>query len=237
MKIRRFFSDNPVQGNWTAITGDEFYHLKSVIRAQTDDTIEIVDGAGSLITGKIRQIGKNEAKIHMVNQKKEHKKPVGLIVAPAVFKKKPMGLMIEKLSEMGIDEIRPIEFMRSDESCSPALLKKWQKIAQQSLKVNKNLWISRIYPPVNIETIIQFSQKIKTKILLDIEGEGQLPVQLSQPVIAIIGPPGDYTPNERELFLKNDFIPFKINNSTLKSETAAISTAAILNHTLNASQS
>jgi len=237
MKTRRFFSDNPVQDGWTSISGDEFHHLTSVMRAHTDDTIEIVDGAGTLIIGKIRRINKKEAKIHILNQEREGEKPVKLIVAPAVLKKKSMGLMIEKLSEMGIDEIRPINFIRNDEPYSPALLKKWQKIAQQSLKVNKKLWVSRIFPPVNLETIIQFSQNIKTRILLDIEGEDKLPNKLAQPIISIIGPPGDFTRDERQMFLKSDFIPLRITSAILKSETAAISITAILSHALNPSPS
>lgn len=236
MKIHRFFSDNPVREGWTTITGPEFYHLKSVIRAQPDDTVEIIDGAGGLITGEIRQISKNEAKIYIKNRRKVEPKPARLIVAPAIFKKKAMALMIEKLSEMGIEEIRPIEFIRSDEVYSTAQLDKWQKIAQQSLKVNKNLWVTRIYPPADMATILQFSKNIPIKILMDIHGDCALPEQLSQPTLAVIGPPGDYTAEEREVFIENDFIPFKINTAILKSETAAISIAAVLSHRLTISQ-
>jgi 16S rRNA (uracil1498-N3)-methyltransferase len=236
MKIHRFFSDNPVQKGWTSITGPEFFHLKSVIRAQTDDTIEVVDGAGSLITGQIHQIKKNEARIVIKYHQKVKPKPVRLIVAPAVFKKKPMALMIEKLTEMGVEEIRPIEFIRSDERYSPAQINKWHKIAQQSLKINKNLWVTKIYPPVNIASVIQFSKEIPTKILLDITGGSHLPDPLGQPTLAVIGPPGDYTPEEREEFVANNFIPLKINTAILKSETAAIAIAAVLSHRMTPTQ-
>ena len=47
-------------------------------------------------------------------------------------------------------------------------------------------------------------------------------------MVSVIGPPGDFVPEERELLLRKGFIQIKINDSILKTETAAISIAAIL---------
>jgi len=228
MSTRRFFSSHPLTGNTLRLSGDEYHHLKNVNRAKCGDSIEVIDGQGSLFFGEIQAMKSDEALVPVKKIEKSHKPPVNVIVAPSLLKQRPMNVMIEKLTEIGVDEIRPVMFTRTDETYSPARLKKWNRMAGQSLKVNKRLWLTDIYPPVAIEEIIRMSQPIKTKILLDISGQNPVNVTWQFPVIAVIGPPGDITAEEREILLQNGFKPYKINGAILKSETAAISIGAIL---------
>jgi len=228
--IRRFFSFYPCTGNTLRISGDEYHHLKNVNRAKPGDPVEVIDGKGSLFIGEIQAMKPNEALVLVKKIEKGLKPPVNVIVAPSLLKQHPMNVMIEKLTEIGVDEIRPVKFTRTDETYSPARLKKWSRIASQSLKVNKRLWLTDIYPPVSLAEIIEMSKPIKTKILLDIPGQSTVNITWQFPVIAVIGPPGDITTEEREILLQNGFNPYKINDAVLKSETAAISIAAVLKY-------
>ncbi|MFC2146269.1 RsmE family RNA methyltransferase [Acidobacteriota bacterium] len=227
MNTRRFFSSHPLTGNTLRISSDEYHHLKNVNRAKCGDSIEVVDGQGSLFTGEIQAMKSDEALVLVKKIEKSHKPPVNVIVASSLLKQRPMNVMIEKLTEIGVDEIRPVMFTRTDETYSPTRLKKWNRIASQSLKVNKRLWLTDIYPPASIEEIIEMSRPIKTKILLDISGQSPGDFAWQFPVIAVIGPPGDIIAAERDILVQNGFTPYKINNAVLKSETAAISIAAI----------
>jgi 16S rRNA (uracil1498-N3)-methyltransferase len=230
MSARRFFSSHPFTGNTLRLNGDEYHHLKNVNRAKPGDPVEVIDGQGSLFIGEIQSMKPDEALVSVKKIEKSPKSPVKVIVAPSLLKQHPMNVMIEKLTEIGVDEIRPVMFTRTDETYSPARLKKWNRIASQSLKVNKRLWLTDIYPPVSIEQILEISQPIQTKILLDIPGQNPGNAAWQFPVIAVIGPPGDITAAEREILLQNGFIPYKINDAVLKSETAAISIGAVLKY-------
>jgi RsmE family RNA methyltransferase len=108
------------------------------------------------------------------------------------------------------------------------MLKKWQRIAVQALKVNKKLWPTQVYPPVSLRELTESMKDAESKILLHVEGEACLPVGICEPVVSVVGPPGDFIPEERELLLENGFVQIKINDGILKTETAAISIAAIL---------
>jgi 16S rRNA (uracil1498-N3)-methyltransferase len=228
MITRRFFSPHPLSGNTLHISSDEYHHLKNVNRAKCGDSLEVIDGHGSLFTGEIQAMKSDEALVLVKKIEKSHKPPINVIVAPSLLKQRPMNVMIEKLTEIGVDEIRPVMFTRTDETYSPARLKKWNRIAGQSLKVNKRLWLTDIYPPASIEEIIEMSRPIKTKILLDISGQNPGDVTWQFPVIAVIGPPGDIMAGERKILVQNGYTPYKINDAVLKSETAAISIGAIL---------
>ena len=228
MSTRRFYSSHPIAGNTICISGDEFHHLKNVNRAKCGDPIEVVDGRGSLYFGEVQAIKSETALVLVKKIEKSQKPPVEVIVAPSLLKQRSMNVMVEKLTEIGVDEIRPVMFTRTDETYSASRLKKWNRIASQSLKVNKRLWLTDIYPPVSLDVIIEMSHSIKTKMLLDISGENFGDMAQQFPVIAVIGPPGDLVAAEREILVKNGFTQYKINKGVLKSETAAISIAAIL---------
>ena len=228
MSTRRFFSSHPVTGNTLCISSDEYHHLKKVNRAKPGDPIEVIDGHGSLFSGEVQAMKPQEVLVSVKKVEKIEKPLANIIVAPSLLKQRPMNLMVEKLTEMGVGEIRPLMFTRTDETYSPSRLKKWERIAAQSLKVNKRLWLTDIYPPVTIDRIIEMSRSIKTKILLDITGQSPGDLDWQFPVIAVIGPPGDIVAEEREMLVENGFTSYKINESVLKTETAAISIAAIL---------
>jgi 16S rRNA (uracil1498-N3)-methyltransferase len=231
MSTRRFFTYHPSSGNTLRISGDESHHLKHVHRAKEGDPIEVIDGRGSLFYGSIRALKADEVIVQVEKEEKKTKPPTKIIIAPSLLKQRPMNVLVEKLTEMGVDEIRPVTFTRTDETYSPPRLKKWQRLAAQSLKVNKRLWLTTIYPPASLEQILALSSPVETKLLLDIKGENPAYPGAEGwhfPVIAVIGPPGDLVAEERQQLVQNGFIPYKINDNLLKTETASISIAAIL---------
>lgn len=228
MTTRRFFSEVPGSGNTIRITGDEFYHLKTVNRSRPGDGVEVVNGNGTLYHGTIRSISGSEAVVGVTSREFREKPAARVIIAPSLLKQRPMNILIEKLAEIGVDEIRPVMFDRTDDKYGPARLKKWQRIAVQALKVNRRLWATEIYPPVSLPDIIGTAGPLATRVLLDISGGKPGAAAWEQPAIAVIGPPGDITDAERQTLVDGGFVPYSINECVMKSETAAISIAAIL---------
>jgi 16S rRNA (uracil1498-N3)-methyltransferase len=210
------------------LTGDELFHLRKVNRAKAGDEIEVINGKGSLFFGRIRKINKDEALVAVDREESEPRPALTTIIGPSLVKKKAMNLVIEKLTEMGVDEIRPVLYTRTDEKYNSSHLKKWQHLAIQSLKVNKKLWPTHIYPPAAVDEIIEFSREVGTKILLDKEGRDIAGGNFSFPVMSVIGPPGGFEPGEKERFRQAGFVFYKVNDCVLKSETAALSIAAVL---------
>lgn len=235
MGNRRFITDRPARGNYVFITGDELHHLRTVNRAKCGTDIDVIDGKGTHYSGKIQSLDNHEAVVEISKRETREKPAVQIIIAPSLIKKKAMGVLVEKLSEMGIDEIRPVIFNRTDEKYSSQLLKKWRFIALQALKVNNKLWPTEIYPPVSLEQLIENTRGSGTKFVLHVDGDrGNIPAicRGRGNVVSIIGPPGDFLPEEKVLLNQNDFIEININDGILKTETAALSIAAILTYFL-----
>jgi 16S rRNA (uracil1498-N3)-methyltransferase len=226
--LRRFYAEFSARDREVTVEGDECFHLKTVIRNRTGDIIEIINGKGNLATGEITDIRDNRVKVRVSDMTSSSKPATRIILAPSLLNKKPMNDLIEKLAEIGVDEIRPVCFKRTEASCSTSTLAKWDRIAIQALKVNKRLWKPAIYLPANIEEILSLAKKTATNILLDLTGNDNPDIRTMPPVLAVVGPPGDFTPEEKTLFEKNGFTGLRINDGTLRTETAAISIGAVL---------
>ena len=229
MRTKRFYSDRKPESGYIEIVADDLFHLKNVLRGKSGEPVEVFNGEGCLFSGKIESISSSKAVIR-IEEKISRKKPErNIIIAPSLLKRKPMSLMIEKLTEMGVEEICPVIFSRTEAAYTGSSMKKWERSALESLKVNDNLWPSQIHEPCTVGELIERSAEINNKILLDIEGKRTF-IKDKGPFLCVIGPPGDFTQEERTLFIDAGFEPVNINESVMKVETAAFSAVSILKY-------
>ncbi len=230
MCFRRFFLSK-INKNTIIIDKDEFHHLKKVLRFKVNDKIDVIDGKGNLYLCEIRKINNDSARLKILNHEYKELYPVKIIIAPSIIKTKAMNIMIEKLSEIGIDEIRPIIYDRTDVKYKKGLIDKWKKLTLQSLKTNRRLWPTKIYEPVKLKSLLEeFSHKKElSKVILDIDAPQRVSINsITKPVIVLIGPPGDFTEDEKKVIYNSNYKGFTINECILKVETAAISIGAVL---------
>ena len=228
MTPRRYFSSQSIDEDFVTLAGEEFRHIATVMRARVGDEMEVVDGRGKWVRAVIRKMDRHFLRADVIESKSETRPAVNVIIAPSLTKSHAMSWMIEKLSEMGVDEIWPIIAERTDAHASAALLEKWEKIASQSLKVNRRLWRTEIRPPISLGGLVVAAVGIPTKILLEIDGKSRLRPPVPFPAVVAIGPPGDFTAVEQNRFREGGFAGCQINNAVLKTETAALAAAAIL---------
>ena len=198
------------------------------MRYRPGDELEIVNGRGLLASGRIAAIQGRALRVDILHAEEFPPPPPRVFIATSLTKGHAMNWLIEKLCEMGVDEVRPLRCQRTDVDWNPAQLRRWEKMAAQALKVNRRYWLTRILPPVSPASLIAASTEVPARILLDIAGRRRLERPAAYPVLAVVGPPGDFSDAEKEQFLAGGFQPALINDAILKTETAALAAAAIL---------
>lgn len=228
MGERRFFSANEAINGLITIDGDEFHHITRVMRHRVGDELEIVNGRGRLSTGRIAAVKSRSLGLAVQGFEDFPMPAPRVVIAVSLTKGNAMNWLIEKLSEMGVDEIRPLLCERTNVSWNATQLRRWEKIAAQSLKVNRKYWLTRILPPVSPADLMPAAKKMPLKVLLDLDATSRLAPPAAYPVMAAVGPPGDFSAAEKEMFRANGFLPALINDAILKTETAALAVAAIL---------
>ena len=101
MPANRFFVDAPLkEGQETQIEGNEFHHLVRVMRGRVGDTVELVNGKGSLAEARITSIEKKHAQATIARVTISEAPPPIILAIPLTITSK-LDLIIEKGCELG----------------------------------------------------------------------------------------------------------------------------------------
>ena len=142
-----------------------------------------------------------------------------------------MDLIIQKTTELGIDEIQPIICERSIVKIKKEKLEKklshWRQVSISACEQCGRAKIPKIHEP---ENIIKYLEKIiesdeDTKIILSPEASKSLDnitPDIKQDIKVLIGPEGDFTTSEVKQAFDAGFQGLDLGEFRLRTETAAI---------------
>jgi 16S rRNA (uracil1498-N3)-methyltransferase len=151
-----------------------------------------------------------------------------------------MELIIQKTTELGVSAIIPFKSERSisleERESKQKKSHRWQEIAIKAVQQSRRAGVPRV------EAYLSFMEALKScegeglKILLyEKEGENLKNVlKRYQPkkIFAMVGPEGGFTEEEVALAKDKGFIPVKLGQRILRTETAAITLVGILQYEL-----
>lgn len=215
---------------------EQIHHLKDVLRLKEQDKIIICDGKGNNYECAVEKIGEAVA-LKILHKMLTPKSDFSLTVACAIPKKAKMDDIIDKLTQLGVDTIIPIEtervIVKVDDDKKLSRFKRWQKIAISSSQQSQRCNIPVIEPIQDIKEIIKKSGNFDLKLIPTLDGQRKklrdvLLNRQTKDIIALIGPEGDFSPQEVELAIKAGFIPISLGELVLRVDTAAIAVASYI---------
>lgn len=232
-KAPRFILDDLLESDVLDLPDQEGRHAMQVLRMQSGDTVELTDGKGNLAIATITHAGKKHCSVAVHERLSEQpiEPAVTLAIAP-VKSMDRMGWLLEKLTEVGISRIIPVITDRSERRS----IRSDKAIAtmQSALKQSRRCWLPEWQEPVSFADFWK-QQNENVFFAHCMAGEKQLLsrcVPPGQPCTILIGPEGDFTPEELQLALENKAIPVSLGEQRLRTETAALQ-AVITVHLLN----
>ncbi|MGA2092037.1 MAG: RsmE family RNA methyltransferase [Sedimentisphaerales bacterium] len=242
MIIHRFYCDS-LDDAKIVLEGTEAHHL-AVLRLGPGDKVELFDGAGALATAVISGIRRNIITLDIEQIRRiDPPKSRRIIIAVSVPKGERFDWLIEKLTELGVERICPVIFERTvRQPTNPKALDRWLNLAISAAKQCKRLFLPQIDPPANLHNCLESIKKDTPTCPERSRGDCRIiagaasadyPSLAAQSfgqndVAAFIGPEGGLTENEESL-LKSQGAQFvRLSDTILRTETAAISLAAIL---------
>ena len=227
-------SHNPV------LPEEESKHCTKVVRHTAGDEIEVVDGKGALYKCIVKEPNPKATRVEIVETIcKGNHWPCKIAVAIAPTKNpERMEWMVEKLTEMGVDRIILMKCARSErkEMKPDRLEKKIVSAMKQSLKTVKPELSCNI--PFG-EIVSGFDSFQKFICYCDEAlGKEYLGAALKPhcDTIVLIGPEGDFSPEEVEKAINHGFITVSLGESRLRTETAAIVATDIIHIVNNLAQ-
>jgi len=213
------------------LRGEESQHCTKVLRKKAGDEINATDGAGNLITARITATGKDfcEASI----EKTIHfEAPVhGITVAVAPTKNTDrIEWLTEKLVEIGVSEIVPVACAHSERKVLKT--ERLKKIALSAMKQSLKFYLPRIKELTDFKDFIH-QPGTSNRFIGYCETENTQHILLQSfthsHTTVLIGPEGDFSPPEVEMAKKAGFVPVSLGASRLRTETAAMVAATMIN--------
>lgn len=219
-----FYTPN-ISGTEYFLNEEESKHCLKVLRLKENDIVHLVDGTGGFYKGAISAITGKRCQLKIIeSQYNFGKRNYRLHIAIAPTKNiDRIEWFIEKATEIGIDEITPIICLRSERR--KIKTDRLEKIAVSAMKQS----IKAFLPKINeAEYYSEFIKKHRQSVkciahcLPENKQELKTIIKSSNDILILIGPEGDFTPQEIELAINQDYIPVSLGESRLRTETSGI---------------
>nr|WP_321356467.1 16S rRNA (uracil(1498)-N(3))-methyltransferase [uncultured Draconibacterium sp.] len=210
----------------------ESKHAVRVLRLKEDDEIELVDGKGGFFKARITDANPKKCKLSIIDSQTEFgKKDFHLHIAIAPTKNiDRTEWFLEKCTEIGIDEVTPLLSEHSERKViKPERL---EKILVSAMKQSVKAYLPKLNELTKFSDLL--SQATEAKKFIAHCNEGEKPhlknvVKPGDNVLILIGPEGDFSPEEVDLALENGFEAISLGNARLRTETAGVVACHIVN--------
>ncbi|MBK7407346.1 MAG: 16S rRNA (uracil(1498)-N(3))-methyltransferase [Saprospirales bacterium] len=219
------FYTTDIFGAEATLTGEESRHCAQVLRMRVGEELILVDGKGGYYNGVLTDIGKRECKVAIREAQQEYGKRsfrVHLAVAPT----KNMARwewMLEKATEVGVDQLTPLLCKRSERV--NVRLDRLEKIAISAMKQSGQAYLPVIAEPMTFSDMVTraaYPQRFIPHLLPGVKTSLALNCEPEKDVLILIGPEGDFTPEEIEQALSLGYQPVTLGTPTLRTETAGL---------------
>ena len=220
-----FYTNNVSEGT-AAFSREESGHCVRVLRMRRGDTVHFTDGAGNLYEGIITEDDPHNMKVSVTGVTKDAgKRHYRLHIAISPLKNDDrLEWFIEKAVELGIDEITPLICSRTEKK--RIRKERLEGLILSAMKQSVKTFLPRLNEPVQFTELINREHagkrliaccdtQLERKAITTAAGRGE-------DVLILIGPEGDFTPEEIKLAINNGFTPVHIGHSRLRTETAGV---------------
>lgn len=216
---------------WTEtpfLEGDEAKHLGQVLRVQPGATITVFDGLGNFAEARVLAVSKQRVDLMLELAESKPSPLPEITLAQAIPKGKNMDWIVQKAVELGVSKIQPLVTRNTIVSPGDEKAEKWRRTALEACKQCAQFTIPAIADPLTFDTWIQSHEPSELRIIASLaENPKNFRETLAahpdiESITLLIGPEGDFTPQETAAALAGGFIPVSLGGLVLRVETATL---------------
>jgi 16S rRNA (uracil1498-N3)-methyltransferase len=216
----------------------DIHHIRDVLRLKSQNEVEVFDEQRNDYLCSIKKIMASKITLHIKEKKAlPGQGRVSITIACAIPKKSLMDEVIDKLTQLGVERIIPLEtqhvIVRLDADKKSARLERWRKIAQSAAQQSHRNTLPVIEPVKSVEEVLALADNYDLKLIPTLSGKRRLLkdiINAAHPknILILIGPEGDFSPAEVKLACSKGCLPVSLGELVLRVDTAAIAVASYL---------
>lgn len=223
MTAAHFFCDD-VAADTIHITGDDAHHAARALRIRSGEEITVSDGRGAVVRASVTSVSPLKLEADVSSRAHVEQPMPRVIVFPAMPKAGKLDGVIQKLTELGIDEIRPWFSERSvvrwDPRKAAARTIRLRTIAREAAMQSRRAWLPVVAEPGPLEKLPE-----ETLVLDESATAGlmaALPAVAPKVIGIVIGPEGGLAPDEIDLLISAGARTASLGSPILRTETASV---------------
>ena len=223
MKEERFFyQPNVALGE---LTKDETQHAVRVLRMIEGDELWLMDGRGAFYKAEITLASNHRCTYRILEE--EHPQPawqghLHLAVAPTKLNER-MEWLAEKATEVGLDQFSFLDCKLSERKSIKA--ERIERIVVSAMKQSRKAWKPQVDEMQSFRSFVTAERSGQKFICHCHEGEKPFLLDVldaGSDATVLIGPEGDFTPEEVSLAESQGYRSVSLGRSRLRTETAAL---------------
>ena len=224
--MQRYFSKEK-KDNTFILSDNDLYHIKVVMHMMENEHIEVVYNEHVYLCC-IHYVNSN-VNINIIEELKiDLKKEPYIVLIMPFLKEAKMDLILQKATELGVNEIVLTEFERSivkiDEKKKEAKLIRWSRIMKEASEQSKRVNI----PNISILSKLDVYAFDGLKILCSTnETSNNIKNTLKNysnyaKILIVIGPEGGISLKEEEEYVRHGYVKTTLGNQILRVETVPL---------------
>lgn len=233
--MQRYFAKEKNNEN-LILQDSDIHHIKKVMRMNIGDKIEVIYDS-ILYQCKISNLNDFQIIIEKASDE-NNEMDIDVTIAIGLVKEQKLDLILQKLTELGINRIIPLKMERSivklDNEKINKKLERWKSICKEASEQSHRNIIPQITSPMTLKELIK--EEAEHKYICSVKEENNLIVNYLQKdlkyakIIFVIGPEGGISETEEEYLNNNGYTSVSLGKRVLRVETAAIYIGSILSY-------
>jgi 16S rRNA (uracil1498-N3)-methyltransferase len=248
---RFFLPPNQCQGDVFDLGESDAHHAASVLRLKPDDELVVLNGEGSRIRAAVISLQKRRVSLRRLSQEVVPCPRCPITLVQSIAKPKAMDWILQKATELGASSIRPIltEHCVSRPTPADAESKRagWEATVIEAAKQSNAAWIPKVQAPITFKSFLNQARPADWILVASLH-PGAIPIDqaleqvqlqkgsLPNSAAFIVGPEGDFSPEELTQLLEYGASPITLGDQILRCETAALAGLTLLQHELRRSR-
>lgn len=227
----RLYVTTDLAGGLTVdLASAQVHQLKNVLRLAPGDTVALFNGRDGEWLGRIAGIGKGRCSVAL-DQRRRTQAPEGdlwLVFAP--IKRAHIDFLVEKATELGASELRPVYTARTN--VERVNLDRLRANAIEAAEQTRRLSVPALHEPERLDQLLARWPAQRRLLLCDESGVSPPIAAALQGAAAgawavLVGPEGGFTQTELDGLKKLPFVcPVGLGPRVLRADTAALAALA-----------
>ena len=230
--MQRYFSDCKVD-NKLKLLDDDWYHIKTVMRMQPNDLIEVVYDEKVYIC----KVNLDSTMVEIDHELDSNIDNMDVTLVIPLLKEAKMDLIMQKSSELGVTRIIPVIMERSiikiDSSKFEKKRERWQKICKEASEQSKRTSIPIVCKLTTLDTLkdlkgvklVCSTQEKEKNIKFFLQTQKKYAT-----LVMVIGPEGGLTTKEEDTLVRIGFNRVSLGKRIMRVETVPLFLLSIINY-------